>query len=285
MSSLADMLTGKVCAMNDHDWRPRYIQLAERLRDEIVSGVRKPGEALPSEPELAEASGISRTSVRNALRQLRDWGLVRAEQGRGTYVRAPRQRVRRHHSERYQWEKDQARLPKASRRTTGATEHDTGLDLSGLRFRARYSTTPALSGLAERIGVEPGTLLLLREYWTSSTAEDVPLNLVRSYLVHDVVSRNPDLIEETNEPWPGGTQNQLLTIGIELDRIVDEIAARPPLPEESTALGIESGVSVLVLWKTSIDINDKVVEVSEVIMPGDRTEIVYTTKLGRWDAE
>ena len=50
-------------------------------------------------------------------------------------------------------------------------------------------------------------------------------------------------------------------------------------------MGIESGVSVLVLWKTSIDINDKVVEVSEVIMSGDRTEIVYTTKLGRWDAE
>lgn len=271
--------------MTDHDWRPRYIQLAERLRDEIISGARKPGDPLPSEPELAEASGISRTSVRNAIRQLRDWGLVRAEQGRGTYVRAPRQRVRRHHSERYQWEKDRARLPDASRRTTGAAEHDTGLDRSDLSFRARYSTAPATDDFAERFGVEPGTLLLLREYWTRSSIEDVPLNLVRSYLVHDVVSRNPDLVDETKEPWPGGTQNQLLTIGIELDRIVDEITARPPFPEELSALGIDSGVSVLVLWKTSIDTTGRVVEISEIILPGDRAEIMYTTRLARWSNE
>lgn len=271
--------------MIDHDWRPRYIQLAERLRDEIVSGARKPGDPLPSEPELAEASGMSRTSVRNAIRKLRDWGLVRAEQGRGTYVRAPRQRVRRHHVESYQWEKDQALFPDAARRTMGATEHDTGLGMSGLSFRARYSTVPATDDLAERFGVGPGTLLLLREYWTGSSVEDLPLNLVHSYLVHDVVSRNPDLVDETKEPWPGGTQHQLLTIGIEIDRIVDEITARPPLPEESTALGIESGVSVLALRKTSIDTTDKVVEYSEVILPGDRTEIVYTTRLARWSAE
>lgn len=75
--------------VHGRDWRPRYLQLAEELRAKIMSGELAPGTLMPSETELAESSGLSRTSVRNAIRQLREWGLVRAEQGRGTYVRAP----------------------------------------------------------------------------------------------------------------------------------------------------------------------------------------------------
>jgi len=271
-----------VAIMSQRDWRPHYMQVAEELRDEILRGTLAPGGALPSEPELAARFGLSRTSVRNAIKQLRDWGLVRAEQGRGTYVRQQRQRVRRNHTERYQWEKDRARLPEQERRTTGATEHDTGLELPDLEFRASYSTTAATPELGRKFNIEPGTRMLQRDYWTSSRTEDSPLNIVRSYLVHDVVAANPDLLDQGNEPWPGGTQSQLFTIGIELDRIVDEITARPPLPEEADILKIEPGVSVLVLQKTSIDTSGAVVEYSEVVMPGDRTEIVYTTQLSRW---
>ncbi|MEK8109278.1 GntR family transcriptional regulator [Micromonospora sp. M12] len=46
-----------------------------------MSGELAPGTLMPSETELADTSGLSRTSVRNAIRQLREWGLVRAEQG------------------------------------------------------------------------------------------------------------------------------------------------------------------------------------------------------------
>jgi GntR family transcriptional regulator len=270
--------------MTDRDWRPRYIQLAEQLRGEILSGHRGPGDPLPSEPELAAGSGLSRTSVRSAIRQLREWGLVRAEQGRGTYVRAPRQRVRRDHSQRYQWEKERARLPLDERQKTGATEFDTGLEISDLEFRAEYSTCDATEKLADRFSVQPGTRLLKREYRTTSQREDAPLSIVYSYLVYDTVAVNPDLLDDKNEPWPGGTQHQLLTIGIELDKIIDEIAARPPLPDESETLDMEPGVSVLVLHKTSIDTEGHVVEFSEVVLPGDRTEIVYTTQLGRWQS-
>ncbi|MFB9534591.1 UTRA domain-containing protein, partial [Nonomuraea roseola] len=107
-------------------------------------------------------------------------------------------------------------------------------------------------------------------------------NIARSYLVLDVVSKNPDLLSADQEPWPGGTQNQLFTLGIELDRIVETFRARPPTPEETEELGLPVGVSVVILRKTSIDTNDRVVEVSDVVLPGDRTEMVYTTKLSRW---
>lgn len=268
--------------MSDRDWRPRYVQVADEIREEILAGRLKPGDSLPSEPVLADRFGVSRTSVRNSIRQLREWGLVRAEQGRGTYVRAPRQRLRRHHSERYQWEKDRARQQPEERIKTGATEFDTGLQVTDLKFRAEYTTIPATPELAEKFNVPVDTRMLKRDYWTASKKEDAPLNIVHSYLVYDVVAANPELIDVKNEPYPGGTQSQLFTIGIELDRIIDELTARPPQPEEAEVLDIEPGVSVLVLQKTSIDVHDRVVEYSEVILPGDRTEVVYTTKLNRW---
>src|SRR6266508_3135966 len=250
--------------MTETDWRPQYMRVAEELRDEINNGALPPGGPLPSEPELAERFHLSRTSVRNAIKQLRDWGLIRSEQGRGTYVRAPRHRVYRNHTERYQWEKDRVRQPEGERQKTGATEYDTGLAYKDLAFRASYSTTEATDELAKKFGIPSGTRLLQRNYWTSAKKEHVPLNLVRSYLVYDVVAANPELLDDKNEPWSGGTQHQLYTIGVELDKIVDEISARQPLPEEARTLDIEPGVSVLVLRKTSIDTNGRVVEYSEV---------------------
>lgn len=86
------------------------------------------------------------------------------------------------------------------------------------------------------------------------------------------------------EPWPGGTQHQLSTVGVELDRIEDVVRARPPLPDEAELLDIEPGVSVLDVRKTSYDITGRVVEVADVVLPGDRTELCFTTTLTRWNA-
>lgn len=270
--------------MIPRDYRPRYLQLAEDLRAQILTGQLAPGSAMPSETELAETSRMSRTSVRNAIRQLREWGLVRAEQGRGTYVRAPRQRVRRRNTERYQWEKDRVLLDDAERRRTGGTEHDTGLTVDDLKFHAEYSQVDADEDMSKAFDLPEGTRLLRRVYWTSSRYENAPLSVSYSYLPYDLVAGNPALLSADYEPWPGGTQHQLYTVGVELDRIVDEIGARPPSPEEAELLDIEPGVSVLTVRKTSIDTTGRVVEVADVVFPGDRTELVYSTTLTRWKA-
>jgi GntR family transcriptional regulator len=122
-------------------------------------------------------------------------------------------------------------------------------------------------------------MVVRRKYGTRSRDEDGPLSLITSYLVYDVAAENPALLDAQNEPWPGGTHHQLHTIGIELDRIIDHITARPPTPEEVEALVLKPGISVLVLRRVSIDTNGEVAELSDVILPGDRTEFVYTTQL------
>ncbi|GAB3148093.1 hypothetical protein GCM10027290_32300 [Micromonospora sonneratiae] len=193
--------------MVSRDRRPRYLQLAEELRAQIMSGKLARGAAMPSETQLAESSGLSRTSVRNAIRQLREWGLVRAEQGRGTYVRAPCRRIRRRNTERYQWEKDRALLYEGHRRGTGGTEHDTGLATDDLKFHAEYARVPADDDMANAFVLPVGTPLLRRVYWTSSRQESAPLSVSYSYLPYDLVKANPDLLDADNEPWPGGTQH------------------------------------------------------------------------------
>ena len=61
----------------------------ERLKRLIDGGTVSAGEKLPSERELVEQLGVSRSVVREALRVLESQGLIRIIQGKGVYVRKP----------------------------------------------------------------------------------------------------------------------------------------------------------------------------------------------------
>jgi GntR family transcriptional regulator len=69
---------------------PLYQQLAAKLRKQIVSGVFKPGDRLPSEDALCEEYGVSRITVRAALDQLVDAGMLWRKRGKGTFVSSRR---------------------------------------------------------------------------------------------------------------------------------------------------------------------------------------------------
>ena len=64
----------------------QYERLAGMLRDRIAAGVYAREDKLPSEMELMDESGLSRSTVRHALKVLIDEGLVRTERTAGRYV-------------------------------------------------------------------------------------------------------------------------------------------------------------------------------------------------------
>jgi GntR family transcriptional regulator len=68
---------------------PLYRRLVQALRRDIVNGRFPVGSLLPTESELCERFGVSRHTVREALRCLRDDGLVSSRQGSGTEVARP----------------------------------------------------------------------------------------------------------------------------------------------------------------------------------------------------
>ena len=68
---------------------PKYHQLAEILRNQIAKGELNPGDQLPAEETLSQIHNVSRGTVREAIRTLANEGLIRREQGRGTFVAFP----------------------------------------------------------------------------------------------------------------------------------------------------------------------------------------------------
>lgn len=88
--SAADQLTdGWALDIHPIARRALHQQVAESLRELIFEGKIQRGEALPPERELAKQFGVSRATVREALRTLQMWGLVEARQGGGNYVCVP----------------------------------------------------------------------------------------------------------------------------------------------------------------------------------------------------
>jgi GntR family transcriptional repressor for pyruvate dehydrogenase complex len=62
-------------------------QVAGKIQELIIGESLRPGDKLPSERDLAERLGVSRTVIREAVRVLSAQGLVEAKAGSGTYVR------------------------------------------------------------------------------------------------------------------------------------------------------------------------------------------------------
>jgi GntR family transcriptional regulator len=68
---------------------PLYVQVADWIRGEIERERLEPGTMLPSEADLQRRFEVSRATVRQAVRELAFAGVVKREQGRGTFVAAP----------------------------------------------------------------------------------------------------------------------------------------------------------------------------------------------------
>lgn len=63
-----------------------YEQVVEQIKALIIQGVYKKGELLPSEKELMEMAGVSRITVREALRILNEAGVIETHKGKGSFV-------------------------------------------------------------------------------------------------------------------------------------------------------------------------------------------------------
>src|ERR1700728_3869168 len=63
-----------------------YEQIVQQIEESILKGSLKAGDQLPAERELAIRFGVSRTAVREAVKALREKGLVEAYSGRGTFI-------------------------------------------------------------------------------------------------------------------------------------------------------------------------------------------------------
>lgn len=70
-----------------------YEHVIEQIQEMIMEGTLKKGDKLPSERELTEQLGVSRTSIREALRSLEIIGLIESKQGEGNFIKGDLDKV------------------------------------------------------------------------------------------------------------------------------------------------------------------------------------------------
>jgi GntR family transcriptional regulator len=86
LASSADRLLAGCASLDKLSPVPLYHQLRVLLQQKIESGLLGPNARLPSEDAIASHYGISKITVRQALRDLEHAGLIKRYQGRGTFV-------------------------------------------------------------------------------------------------------------------------------------------------------------------------------------------------------
>lgn len=257
-------------------------RIADSIRAAITSGELEPGGSLPSLSAISKEWGVAKATAEAALAVLREEGLVIAGgRGRPAQVRRPPERIKLL-AGMGQAMKDLVRSSADERAHNGALEMTTGASVRDVEFTASYTEVEAAGELAQDFELDAGAPLIRREYsmvdkrtgnYTSWSVSFIPLHLIES---------NPDLLDDRNEPWPGGHQHQLYTVGIELDRFETSIWSVTPTATERQQWGLPEGVPLLRGRTKSVDIEGRVVEISEAVYPADRTEVCFVEHLKRW---
>src|SRR5574339_565814 len=163
---------------NTNTFIPLYYQLKMHIESQIRSGIWQPGDQVPSESDLGEKFHVSRTTVRQALGELVNQGLLTRVQGKGTFVAHPRIRQRLN-------------------RLTGFTEDFQARLMKPASQVLRQGKEPALSRVASALRIAEGIPVIVLE--RLRLADDLPMAVEVSYL-------RVDLFPNFNaEDFPGGS--------------------------------------------------------------------------------
>lgn len=232
--------------------RAVFRQVADMLREKIQRGVLGPGDRLPSEAELAEHFGITRMTIRNAIQDLKNEGLVLSEHGRGVFVRAAPP-VRRLAADRFS----------RSHRKRGKAAFLAEAEQAGHVATVDQLEVGAVSAPAEiarRLKIGEGSQVIRRS--RRYLANGRPVEQAVSYIPADVAAGTA--IESLN-PGPGGIYARIEESGHQLSHFIEEVSARMPSPDERKSLDIGPGVPVITLVRTAVDLDDRPVEVCDTV--------------------
>ncbi|MEU6787712.1 GntR family transcriptional regulator [Nonomuraea angiospora] len=243
------------------DPRALYERVADTLRTSIERGELAPGDTVPPEQELADRHGVSRQTVRQALQQLTNEGLLSSGRGRGRTVRS---------QARLRW-----RLSHFEHR--GSHSADADAWATEVRDQGRVPLQEVSVGLeippkavAERLKLDAETdIVVVRR--RVRYVDDVPFQVADSYFPEDL-ARGTALMRPKNVSAPGGL---LASIGHPQHRLVDEIQVRMPTKDESARLGLPAGTPVAEHMRTGYDAAGRPVRVMITVAPGDRHTLVY----------
>jgi GntR family phosphonate transport system transcriptional regulator len=231
---------------------PLWRQIADSVADEIRDRVFAPGDRLPTEAELAQRFGVNRHTVRRAVASLQDFGLVRIEQGRGTFV-----------------QEDIVDYPLSSRTRFSEIIERQARTPSGTLLRS--ATIPADQAVSEALGVAQGAPVALIE--TIGKADSQPISLVGH---HFSLDRFPDIFAAYEAE--GKITPMLRQLGVDdYFRKSTTVTARMPNSYEMRHLRVARMTPVLCLEAINVDAQGLPVEYGLTRFSSSRVQIRIDT--------
>jgi GntR family transcriptional regulator len=235
---------------------PLYLQLKRWIEDAIRRGTINPGDALPSERDLALRADVSRVTVRKAVQQLVQEGALVQRHGSGTFVAPQTPRVEQSLSQLTSFTEDMARRGMAVR----AEWLDRGL----------YPASPeetVILGLSG--GERAARIARLR------LTGDMPLAIERASLSSSIL------------PDPGEVRDSLYKhlekFGTRPIRAIQRIRAANIAEEDANLLQVPVGSAGLHIERISYLSTGRVVEFTRSIYRGDTYDFVAELRLGDSD--
>lgn len=239
---------------------PAYRQIADHLRGQIESGELPPGSPLPSERELVDAFDASRPTIREAVKLLRNSGLVVAQHGRGVFVRSHSVVTRL----------ARTRLSRSARaENKGAFMGDAAAGDFVPNVSVQVRIEAADERVADLLDIAPGTEVLVRD--RVMRADDVVAQLAVSRLPRDLTKGTA--IEDT-DTGPGGVYARLEESGHVLDHFDVFVSARMPTVEELSKLQLPEGSPVMAVTRVA-HTADRPVEINDIVLDANRYELHY----------
>ncbi|MBF6046371.1 UTRA domain-containing protein [Streptomyces sp. NRRL B-1677] len=248
--------------------KPKYLQIADDLVQQIKEKVLAPGDQVPSEADLMKKYGASQGTVRKAFAELRATGLIETRHGKGSYVKR-RPAVRRKSSDRF----------RRSHRTAGKAAYLAEAEQAG--------STPSVSVLyvgpveapeeiAERLSVPVGEKVLARRrlYFSDGT----PTEEAISYLPWDIARDIPELFEEN--PGGGGIYARLEEHGHRLKELTETVRVRLATKQEVASLSLSPGSPIIHLTRNAESEAGRVIEVCDTYMAADQFVLEYRIPAG-----
>lgn len=238
----------------------KYQEIADGLRRQIDSGALRPGERLPSEPELVRTFDASRNTVRLALALLTNQGLVVTRQGLGSYVAEEARPFT-------------ALLAKVPEQPPGSHTGSTMLpvvseDTEPETSRQWVEKSPASQSVADKLEIQPGDLVVVRR--REGTIRGIPWLMMANFYPLDIAGGTP--LEQAGELERSIAL--MAELGYQQVGFVDEIGARMPNSREYAFFGFPTGSPVIVVNRTAYD-ERRPIRLTRYIYRADRVRLSH----------
>lgn len=229
---------------------PKYLQIANHIREQILRGDLPAGTEVPSERQLADDWKVARPTATKALQALRQQGLVETRVGQGTFVLD----VQAHRPARYRYHRYRERGAQYAA--------DKSLEITGA------GVVDAPDYVAEALRLDHPAQAMMRRRVISREGRG-PVEIATSWWEPDLAPVAPRLLVRESLGGIGSVRYVESVTGRHASYARDKASGRLATDDEARALNLLSPAAVLVVRHTVYDQDDRPMEFAEAIYPPD----------------